>query len=74
MFKLIDPELWHVLFAGVGALLGWWLRLRNEGPGLPPEVAEVVKLILEKRKQQQTQSQLDDLLTALRQEKGQAGS
>jgi hypothetical protein len=73
MIKLIDPELWHVVFAVAGALVGWWLRHRQAGSGVPDEVADVLKVILEKRKQQQTQSQLDELLAALRQQKGQSG-
>jgi hypothetical protein len=71
MFKLIDPEVWHVIFAVAGAALGWYLRHRQGGPSpVPPEVAEVVAAVLEKRKQQTTQGQLDELLAALKQQKG----
>jgi hypothetical protein len=71
MFKLIDPEIWHVVFAIAGAAVGWWLRHRQGGSSVPPEVAEIVQAVLDKRKQQQTQSQLDELLAALKQQKGQ---
>lgn len=71
MFELIKPELWHVVCAVGGAVLGWWLRNRQGGAAVPAEIAEVVKLLLEKRQQQQTQSQVDELLASLRQQKGQ---
>jgi hypothetical protein len=70
MFKLIDPEIWHVVFAVGGAAVGWWLRHR-QGGSVPPEVAEIVRAVLDRRKQQQTPSQLDELLAALKQQKGQ---
>lgn len=66
MFKLIDSEVWHVVFAAAGAALGWWLRTRQT-PGVPAEVASLVEALLAKRKQQQTQTQIDELLSSLRQ-------
>jgi hypothetical protein len=71
MFKLIDPEVWHVVFAVGGAVVGWWLRHRQGDQALPAEVVDVAKAILDRRNKQQTQSQIDDLLASLKQQKGQ---
>jgi hypothetical protein len=55
-------ETLHLLFAVAGGFLGWWLRQRLTSSPLPPDVMEMLKKILERRKEQETESMLRDLL------------
>lgn len=62
----MSTELIHVLFALAGAILGWFAKRH---PELPPELAEVLKVlepILAQRKQQQSHGLLQDIATALK--------
>ena len=66
MFTLIDPEIWHLLFALAGAVLGWWLRHQQGAPGVPPELADLLRNLLDRKKQQDAHGLLEELLAVLR--------
>jgi hypothetical protein len=58
---MIPPEWYHVAFSLVGGLLGFWLKYRLGGT-LPPEVVELVRLMLARRKEQEAETLLRTLL------------
>jgi hypothetical protein len=70
--KLIDPEVWHILFALAGALIGWWLRHQWGNTGIPAELADALRGLLQKKQQQEAHGLLEELLAAIRpQQQGQ---
>jgi hypothetical protein len=54
------PELLHLLFALLGAGLGWYAR--HASLGVSPEVLTLVEKLLARRKEGQAHSLLRDLL------------
>ena len=66
MMTLFGPEIWHLVFALAGALLGWWLRQQQAGQAVPPELADALRGLLQKKKQQEAHGLLEDLLAAIR--------
>lgn len=58
--SLLGPDLWNVLIGVAGAALGYWLRHRQGG--VPAELAEAVRLLLDRQRQKQTEGQLAELL------------
>jgi hypothetical protein len=63
----MSAELWHLLFALAGALLGWLVR--HYTASLPPEVAALVQELLARKKQQETHGLLEDLIATREQPK-----
>ena len=61
MFQLLDPEVWNVIFAIAGGLLGWWLRHQGGAakPAPPTDLSERLRQLLE------------ELLEAMKQQKEQ---
>jgi hypothetical protein len=66
MINLLNPEVWHLVFAVGGALFGWWLRHQQAGPSVPAELADALNNLLDKKKQQEAHGLLEELLAALR--------
>jgi hypothetical protein len=66
VIKLFDPEIWHLVFALAGALFGWWLRHQQGSGGVPAELADALRGLLDQKKQQDAHGLLADLLSAVR--------
>jgi hypothetical protein len=64
--KFFDPEVLHLVFAACGALLGWWLRGQQTGGGVPADLADALRTLLDRKKQQEAHGALEELLSALR--------
>ncbi len=64
--KLFDPEVWHLVFAVGGALFGWWLRHQQGSHGVPAELADALRNLLDRKKQQEAHGMLEEVLSALR--------
>ena len=65
----ITTEVLHVVFAVVGGLLGWWLRPSGGLTTVPPELADLLKGVLDRQRRRQAEGLLADLTDALKQEK-----
>ena len=61
---MIQPEIWHVLFAAVGLALGWYLK--HQSIKVPPEVLSVVEDLLAHKQQDHSRNLLQDLLDAVK--------
>lgn len=63
--SLLDPDVWNLIFAVAGAIVGWLLRNR-QSPSAPPELLSLLDALLNQKKQQDAQAALADLLASLR--------
>jgi hypothetical protein len=61
---MIQPEIWHVVFAAVGLALGWYLK--HQSIKVPPEVLTVVEDLLARKQQDHSRNLLQDLLDAVK--------
>jgi hypothetical protein len=62
--SLISPEVLHLLFALLGAGLGWYAR--HSSINVAPEVLALVEKLLSRQKEDQAHGQLQDLLDKAR--------
>lgn len=61
---MIQPEIWHVLFAVVGLAVGWYLK--HQSIKVPSEVLTVVEDLLARKQQDHSRNLLQDLLDAVK--------
>ena len=65
----MTTELLHVAFAAAGGLLGWWLKPSGGLPGVPPELADLLKGVLDRQRRRVAENLLGELTDSLKQEK-----
>jgi len=61
---MIQPEIWHIVFAVVGLAVGWYIK--HQSIKVPPEVLTVVEELLTRKQQDQSRNLLQDLLDAVK--------
>jgi hypothetical protein len=61
---MIQPEIWHILFAVVGLAVGWYVK--HQSIKVPPEVLTVVEDLLARQQQDHSRNLLQDLLDAVK--------
>lgn len=64
LLNLFTPDTLNIIFAVGGAAFGWWLK-RHPDNKIPPELADVVQLLLARRaaiRQAQAHAALQELV------------
>ena len=58
---LLNPDVQHVLFAALGAVIGYYVKHFSAGNAIPPELQDLVAALIAARKQKEAAQQMADL-------------